>query len=64
MSQIDLTDTNRHAPEQEAETSVSGCYKSGREHLTDELLKLDTLIYLQVLKFQDLHLEHQYLLNL
>jgi SpoVK/Ycf46/Vps4 family AAA+-type ATPase len=34
-------------------------YKNGREHLYDELAKLDTLIHLQVLRFRDLNSSKQ-----
>ncbi|MCP5102487.1 MAG: hypothetical protein GY950_03870, partial [bacterium] len=35
------------------------CYKTGREHLYDEIAKLDALIRLQVLRFRDAHSEKQ-----
>ena len=47
-------DININTYESKAELSASESYKSGREHLSDELLKLDTLIHLQVLKLRDL----------
>ncbi|UCH97704.1 MAG: hypothetical protein JSV88_12875, partial [Candidatus Aminicenantes bacterium] len=34
-------------------------YQNGREHLMDELLKLDTLVHLQVVRFRDLYARNQ-----
>lgn len=34
---------------------VSSCYKTSREHLADELEKLDALLHLQVLRFRSLN---------
>ena len=53
--QMNLKEINIHVLESKSETSVSKAYKSGREHLTDELLKLDALVHLQVLRLRDSH---------
>jgi SpoVK/Ycf46/Vps4 family AAA+-type ATPase len=52
---MSLQETYAYAPELKPETTSSRFYKNGEEHLADELLKLDALIYLQVLRFRDLH---------
>lgn len=53
--QMNLKEINIHTLASKSETSASKAYKSGREHLTEELLKLDALIHLQVLRLRDLH---------
>jgi len=39
------------ASEPTTETTAPEVYENGRQHLTDELLKLDALIYLRILNF-------------
>jgi len=51
--QMNLKKINIHALKSKATASTD--YKSGREHLTEELLKLDALVHLQVLRLRDSH---------
>lgn len=60
MNKTDLKNINIHAFKSKPETSVPKPYKSGREHLTDELLKLDALIHLQVLHHRELHSKNRF----
>ncbi len=50
-----MDETNTRTPKSRPETDRPGPHRSGREHLADELLKLDALIYLQVLRFRDVN---------
>jgi SpoVK/Ycf46/Vps4 family AAA+-type ATPase len=52
VSQMNSKETNTFIPESELETTAPEAYNSGREHLMDELSKLDTLIQFQVLRLR------------
>ena len=50
---MNLKETDLQALEPNPETTASRAYEGGREHLADELSKLDALIHLQVLRLRD-----------